>query len=281
MLQRLRSCTLIGVSTAFYGCNGSATRVLACKRGGFAKNKAAYKRVIRHYSKDQDDVPVNKHHGGTVMTDQLYGYLLSHTAEHEVLRWLRQQTADHFPVGARMQVSPEQAQFLAWLVKVTRSRKALELGVFTGYSALSIALALPADGKLIACDRDARPLILARQAFENAAVAHKVDIKEQPAIEALQQLLQSCEEPGSFDFVFIDADKRAYAEYYELCLQLVRPGGVIILDNVLWYGKVADSKEQDKRTAALRQLNQELLHDERIVLSIVPVGDGMALCMKL
>lgn len=143
MLQRLRSCTLARVSTAFHGCNGWATPLLGCKRGRFAKNKAAYKRVIRYHSKDQDDVPVNKHHGGTVMTDQLYGYLLSHTAEHEVLRWLRQQTAQHFPVGARMQVSPEQAQFLAWLVKVTSSRKALELGVFTGYSALSVALCRP------------------------------------------------------------------------------------------------------------------------------------------
>ncbi|KAL3154744.1 hypothetical protein ABBQ38_011291 [Trebouxia sp. C0009 RCD-2024] len=119
------------------------------------------------------ETPINKERGGTVMTDQLYGYLLSHTQEHEVLKWLRKQTAAAFPVGARMQVSPEQAQFLAWLVKATRSTKTLELGVFTGYSALAVALALPLEGKLIACERDPRPLKLAQQAFEKAGVADK------------------------------------------------------------------------------------------------------------
>ncbi|KAL3154743.1 hypothetical protein ABBQ38_011291 [Trebouxia sp. C0009 RCD-2024] len=198
----------------------------------------------------------------------------------QVLKWLRKQTAAAFPVGARMQVSPEQAQFLAWLVKATRSTKTLELGVFTGYSALAVALALPLEGKLIACERDPRPLKLAQQAFEKAGVADKISIMEGPALTTLHNLLQQQDGPNTFDFAFIDADKRAYKEYFELCLQLVRPGGIIALDNVLWYGKVADPEIVDKRTAALRHLNTELLHDRRIVLSMVPIGDGIALCLK-
>lgn len=268
-----------GVST---GVNTAVAPLSAYKRAANVKRQIEFTltRVVKCLSTDNNEVPVNKRQGGTVMTDQLYGYLLSHTPEHEAHKWLRKETAKQFPVGARMQVSPEQAQFLAWLVKATHSKNALELGVFTGYSALSVALALPSDGKLTACDRDARPLVLARQAFQMAGVADKVKILQQPALEVLQHMLQQPNAQDSLDFAFIDADKRAYGKYYELCLQLVQPGGMIVLDNVLWYGKVADPEVTDKRTTALRELNKALLHDKRILLSIVPVGDGMALCLK-
>ncbi|MEW5300988.1 MAG: hypothetical protein WDW38_009436 [Sanguina aurantia] len=211
------------------------------------------------------------------MTPVLYAYLLQHTRETKVLADLREATGA--VTGSHMQVTPEQGQFLAFLVEMLGVQAAIEVGVFTGYSSLAIALALPANGRLIALDRDAGTMAMAESFWEKAGVRHKVDSRVGPALASLQQLLE-VEGPGSFDFAFIDADKRAYWQYYELCLELLRPGGVIAVDNVLFYGKVANPEVKDKATVALRDFNARLLLDRRVTISTVPVGDGLALCRK-
>ncbi|KAI8464284.1 MAG: O-methyltransferase [Monoraphidium minutum] len=211
------------------------------------------------------------------MSGELYAYLLQHTREPQVLRDLREETSAMR--GANMQVSPEQGAFMSLLVELMGVRRAVEVGVFTGYSALAVAMALPPDGRLVACDRDARTMEVAQRYFQAAGVAHKVDARLAPAEDTLARLLEEGGE-GAYDFAFIDADKRAYGRYFELCLRLVRRGGLIAVDNVLWYGKVADEEVQDKATAALREFNTALVGDGRVTLSIVPVGDGMALCRK-
>lgn len=179
-----------------------------------------------------------------------------------------------------MAVGPEEGSFLAWLVATLGVRRAIEVGVFTGYSSLAMAMALPADGKLVACDRDPVALKIAQKYWDKADVSKKIEMRLGPAVETLRSLL--FEEGGrdQFDFAFIDADKRAYMEYYELLLQLVRPGGVIAIDNVLWYGKVADESNDDKATLALRELNDFLVMDERIDLSMLPLRDGLTLCRR-
>lgn len=211
------------------------------------------------------------------MPDNVYKYLLQHTREPPILRQLRQETATMH--GGHMQISPEQGQLLALLVELLGVRLAIEVGVFTGYSSLAVALALPADGQLYAFDRDPGTMAVAQRYWEAAGVAHKVLPKVAPALDSLQQLLDSGQ-AGRFDLAFIDANKRDYPRYYELCLQLVRPGGLIAVDNVLFYGKPADASITDKATVAIRDFNAALLRDERISLSIVPIGDGMALCRK-
>jgi predicted O-methyltransferase YrrM len=212
------------------------------------------------------------------LSDRLTDYIQSISVrEAQVLAELRQETSRH-PMG-RMQIAPEQGQFMALLVQLIGARKTLEIGVFTGYSALVVALALPDDGKVIACDVSEEFTKIARQFWQKAGVTHKIDLHLAPAIETLDQLLTSGQ-ANTFDFAFIDADKSNYANYYERALQLIRPGGLIAIDNVLWSGAVADPQIQDTRTNAIRALNQKLHQDERIILSLIPIADGLTLAMK-
>ena len=208
----------------------------------------------------------------------LYDYLLSVSLrEPTILSQLRQETAQ-MPRSI-MQISPEQGQFMALLVKLIGAKKTLEVGVFTGYSSLVVALALPADGKIVACDVSEEYTSVARRYWQQAGVADKIDLHIAPALETLDNLL-TAGEAGTFDFAFIDADKGNYDNYYERSLELIRPGGLIALDNVLWSGKVADTEIQDNQTNKIRALNRKLHQDSRITLSLVPIADGLTLAMK-
>lgn len=212
------------------------------------------------------------------LTDGLYDYLLAHSVqEPESLQALRQETAQH-PM-AQMQIAPEQGQFMALLIQLMGAKKALEVGVFTGYSALWVALALPPEGRLIACDVNRDYTAIAQRYWEQAGVAQKIDLRLAPATETLAHLIAEGQQ-DSVDFAFIDADKSNYAVYYEQVLQLVRPGGLIAIDNVLWSGRVADPNITDNRTQVLRRLNAALAADPRIRLSLVPIGDGLTLALK-
>lgn len=208
----------------------------------------------------------------------LYDYLLSVSLrEPSILTQLRQETAQ-LPT-ARMQIAPEQGQFMALLVQLIGAKKTLDIGVFTGYSALAVALALPPDGKLVACDISEEYTAIARRYWQQANVAHKIDLHLAPALETLDELLAS-RQAGTFDFAFIDANKSSYDDYYERSLQLVRVGGLIAIDNVLWSGRVADPQVQDKRTQRMRSFNQKLHQDPQIILSLVPIADGLTLALK-
>ena len=212
------------------------------------------------------------------LNDDLYSYLLANSVqEPEILTALRHETAAH-PMS-QMQIAPEQGQFMALLVQLIGAKKALEVGVFTGYSALRVALALPPDGQLIACDVSEEYTAIARRYWQQAGVAHKIDLRLAPAIATLDHLIATGQ-TNSFDFAFIDADKSNYPTYYEKALQLVRPGGLIAIDNVLWSGRVADSTVTDNRTQTIRAFNAALYQDERIVLSLVPIADGLTLALK-
>ncbi|MHC5776516.1 class I SAM-dependent methyltransferase [Nostoc sp.] len=212
------------------------------------------------------------------LDNQLYNYLLSVSLrEPEILLKLRQETASHPRSG--MQISPEQGQFMRLLVQLIGAKKTLEVGVFTGYSSLSVALALPADGKIIAADVNEEFTAIARRYWQEAGVADKIDLRLAPGLETLDQLLATGQ-AETFDFAFIDADKENYDGYYERSLQLVRPGGLIAIDNVLWSGQVAQEQNQDQSTQAIRALNKKLHHDERITLSLVPIADGLSLAIK-
>ncbi|MBD2292779.1 class I SAM-dependent methyltransferase [Anabaena sphaerica FACHB-251] len=212
------------------------------------------------------------------LEQNLYEYILSVSLrEPEILTQLRQETAQ-LPM-AIMQISPEQGQLMALLVKLLGAKKTLEVGVFTGYSSLVTALALPADGKIVACDVSEEFTSIARRYWEKAGVANKIDLRIAPALETLDNLL-AAGEGSSFDFAFIDADKGNYENYYERSLQLIRPGGLITVDNVLWSGKVADPEIQDNQTKKIRAFNQKLHQDSRITLSLVPIADGLTLARK-
>lgn len=212
------------------------------------------------------------------LDNQLYDYFLSVSVRQpDILRRLREETANH--PNATMQISPEQGQFMALLVQLMGAKKTLEIGVFTGYSSLAVALALPPDGKIIACDVSEEYTNVARRYWQEAGVAEKIDLRIAPALDTLDLLLTSGEEE-SFDFAFIDADKGNYQEYYERCLKLIRPGGLIAIDNVLWSGRVADSQVQDQSTQAIRKFNEKLFQDERVTISIVPIADGLTLALK-
>ena len=208
----------------------------------------------------------------------LYDYLLSVSLrEAEILTQLRQETAQH-PMG-KMQIAPEQGQFMALLVQLIGAKKTLDVGVFTGYSSLVVALALPTNGKVVACELNSQYAAIARHWWQLAGVADKIDLHIAPAGETLNQLL-TAKQAGTFDFAFIDANKSNYDNYYEQALQLVRSGGLIAIDNVLWSGRVADPQVQDNRTNKIRALNQKLHQDLRVTISIVPIGDGLTLAMK-
>jgi len=208
----------------------------------------------------------------------LYNYLQSVSLrEPEILTQLRQETAE-LPMG-RMQIAPEQGQFMALLVQLLGAKKTLEVGVFTGYSSLAVALALPTDGKVIACDVSEEYTTVARRYWQQAGVADKIELHIAPALETLERLLAEGQ-ANTFDFAFIDADKSNYTNYYEQALKLVRPGGLIAVDNVLWGGKVADTQVQDKSTKAIRAFNQKLHQDQRVNLSLVAIADGLTLALK-
>ncbi|MCR9219861.1 MAG: class I SAM-dependent methyltransferase [Alphaproteobacteria bacterium] len=206
----------------------------------------------------------------------LYDYLLSVSLrESDAMRRLRAETAEL--AESAMQIAPEQGQFMALLAELIGARTALEVGTFTGYSALCIAQALPADGRLVACDVSEDWTAVGRRYWAEVGVAEKIDLRIAPALETLQALLAAGRRDG-FDMAFIDADKETYRGYYEACLELVRPGGLILIDNVLWGGSVIDPAKRDADTEAIRALNAALLEDDRVSLSLVPIGDGLTLC---
>ena len=212
------------------------------------------------------------------LDDRLYEYLLRVSSrEPDVLRRLRTETATLPRSG--MQIAPEQGQFMSLLVRLMRAERILEIGTFTGYSTLCMALALPAEGRIITCDVNEQWTDLARRFWLEVGVADCIEVRLAPALENLESLL--AEDPAViFDFVFIDADKENYLGYYEMALELVRPGGLIAVDNVLWGGSVADIDKQDKDTVAIRVLNETLRRDQRVDLSLVPIGDGLTLARK-
>lgn len=213
------------------------------------------------------------------LPDELYDYILSVSLrEPEVLRRLREETAAY--EEAQLQIAPEQGQFMALLVKLIGARRTLEVGVFTGYSALWVALALPEDGRVVACDVNAEWTAVAQEYWQEAGVAHRIDLRLAPAVETLRELIDQ-EQQEAFDFAFIDADKTGYDTYYEYCLELVRPGGLIALDNVLRHGRVVEGGGQDENTVAMRALNRKLHADERVDISLVPIADGLTLARKV
>ncbi|MDX1442501.1 MAG: class I SAM-dependent methyltransferase [Gammaproteobacteria bacterium] len=212
------------------------------------------------------------------LTDDLYAYLLKVSLrEDDLLRRLRDETLA-MP-QANMQISPEQGQFMALLVKLIGARNVIEVGTFTGYSSLCVARELPEDGRLVACDVSAEWTSIAQKYWREAGVHERIDLRIAPATETLQAL-SSGGGSGNYDFAFIDADKESYREYFELCLGLLRPGGVIAVDNTLWDGAVIDEKDQSADTKAIRLFNEYLADDERIDISLVPIGDGLTLARK-
>lgn len=209
------------------------------------------------------------------LTPALYDYLLAVSLrEPAVLARLREETS-LLPV-ANMQISPDQGQFMRMLIHITGARRIIEIGTFTGYSAISMALGLPSDGRLLACDVSTEWTDIARRYFAEAGVAKRIELRIAPAMSTLDALL-AAGEAGRFDFAFIDADKPSYDGYVERALRLVRPGGLIAIDNVLWSGRVADPAVDDGSTLAIRALNAKLATDERVEVAMVPIGDGLTL----
>ena len=212
------------------------------------------------------------------LNDELYHYLLDVSLrESEVLKQLRQHTAGMR--GSVMQIAPEQGQFMALLVKMLGAKKTLEIGVYTGYSALCVAAALPEDGRVIACDINAETTAVAKEFWQKAGVAEKIDLRLAPGTDTLNELIAAGEQ-DSFDFAFIDADKTGYHNYYERCLVLLRPGGLIAVDNVLWTGSVLNNENPSDDTLALQAFNRFVKDDQRVDLSMLPVGDGLTLLRK-
>ena len=213
------------------------------------------------------------------LTEPLYQYLLDVSLrEPECLRRIREETASH--ELAVMQISPEQGQFMAMLVRLIGAKRCLEIGVFTGYSTLSVALALPGDGKIIACDINKDWTSIARRHWDEAGVGNKIELRIAPALRTLDQLIREGQ-TGTFDFAFVDADKSNYWNYYERVLQLIRVGGLIAIDNTLWSGQVIDKDDHDVDTEAIRAFNAKLYQDKRVNISLVPISDGLTLACKL
>lgn len=212
------------------------------------------------------------------LDEPLYQYLLSVSLrEPELLGQLRAETAS--VRLSRMQIAPEQGQFMALIAQLMGAKRCLEVGVYTGYSALCIARVLPDDGLIVACDISEEWTAIARRYWQKAGVEKKIDLRIAPALETLDRLLAQGR-ARTFDFAFIDADKENYWEYYERCYALLRAGGLIAIDNTLWSGKVADPDDEDSETRAIRAFNERLAKDERIAISLVPIGDGVTLALK-
>ena len=212
------------------------------------------------------------------LDDHLYEYLIDVSLrEHEVLKDLRNETLNLS--GSQMQIAPDQGQFMAFMVRAIRANNILEIGTYTGYSALVCALAMD-KGRLVTLDRDPVMTEVAMRYWKMANVDKIIELKLGNAMDSLNDLLSSDENIGSFDMIFIDADKRNYQAYYELCLKLVSNEGIILFDNVLWSGDVADPNNQEKDTVALRELNQFLYNDDRVNISMIPIGDGITMVQK-
>ena len=213
------------------------------------------------------------------ITESIYQYLCVHSLrEDSILKDLRNHTYDM--EERAMQIAPEQGQFMQMLVRLIGAKNTIEIGVFTGYSSLAIALALPEDGRIVACDVNPQYTSVAEKFWVNAGVREKIDLRIGPAKDTLSELISHDGLANTFDFAFIDADKVNYDHYYEFCLQLVRPGGLITIDNVLWGGTVSNDDINDVDTNSIRALNDKLHQDERIEISLVPIGDGLTLAMK-
>jgi len=214
----------------------------------------------------------------TPVTAELAEYVRSISLrEPELLARLREETAPRSDAG--MQLSPEEGQFLGMLVRLAGVKRAIEVGTFTGFSSLHVALALPPDGRLVCCDVNPETTAIARRYWREAGVEHKVELRIAPALETLGALLDEGA-AGTFDFAFVDADKANYDRYYEGVLKLLRPGGLAAFDNVLWHGHVTDPSVQDADTLAIREFNAKLHQDDRVWLSLVPIGDGLTLASK-
>ncbi|KAK8469334.1 hypothetical protein PHAVU_005G051900 [Phaseolus vulgaris] len=237
-----------------------------CYCFSFRKCRRKWKLLERSCSTSEFVVASDKNYGNKQvvnLTPRLYDYVLKNVREPEILRQLRQETASMR--GSQMQI--------------LGAERCIEVGVYTGYSSLAIALVLPESGHLVACERDAKSLDVAKKYYQLAGVSHKVDVKLGLAMDSLESLILNGE-AGSYDFAFIDAEKRMNEKYFELLLQLVRVGGLIVIDNVLWHGKVADPLVHDPKTISIRNFNQKLMEDERVNISMVPIGDGMTICRK-
>jgi len=210
--------------------------------------------------------------------DELYDHVLStYLRDDDLLRRLREETA-RLKAG-RMQIAPDQGQFMAMLVRMLRARRALEIGVFTGYSSLCVARALGEGGELVACDVNEEWTAIARRYWAEAGVADRIDLRLAPATQTLDRLIAEGRS-GSFDFAFIDADKQNYDAYYERCLTLIRPGGLITVDNVLWGGSVIDPADVSEDTVAIRALNAKIGKDHRVEAVLLSIGDGLTLALK-
>jgi predicted O-methyltransferase YrrM len=211
------------------------------------------------------------------MSDRIEDYVLAHMRESQVATRLRAETATLAQAG--MQIGPDQAAFLALLVRSIGARQCLEIGTFTGYSALAVAAALPVDGKLICCDISEEWTAMGRRYWAEAGLAARIDLRLAPALDTLNDLLAHGGS-GQFDFAFIDADKAGYDGYYEACLKLLRAGGLIALDNMLWSGRVADAQQHDADTDAIRALNAKIHADSRVDCALLTVGDGVMVVRK-
>lgn len=208
----------------------------------------------------------------------LYDYLLEVSLrENPLLAELRAETASL--AQAHMQIAPEQGQFMAFLTRLIGARRYLEIGTFTGYSALAVALALPDDGQVVACDISPEWTAIAQRYWSRAGVAHRIQLELRPALETLEHL-RAAGQAGTFDLAFIDADKTEYLAYYEHALALLRPGGLIMVDNTLWDGAVVDPNDREPDTEAIRAFNRHVQQDPRVALSLVPIGDGLTLTQK-
>lgn len=214
------------------------------------------------------------------LTDEVYEYLLKNTfPESDVAKALREDTHANLRMAV-MQISPEQGAFMKFLVRLIGAKKVIEVGTFTGYSALCVAEALPDAGKLIACDVSESWTAMARKYWAKAGLSEKIELHLRPAVETLDELIAH-KNSETFDFCFIDADKDNYGAYYERCLELLRTGGIIGIDNVLWGGRTADSSVNDPDTTALRNLNSKIRTDPRVESTMLPIGDGLTLVRKL
>jgi predicted O-methyltransferase YrrM len=213
------------------------------------------------------------------LDDRLYDYLLSvGVREPRLFAHLRAETVERTELP-QMQIAPEQGQFMALLAELLPIRRAIEIGTFTGYSALALASAMPEDGKLICCDVNRDWTAIARRYWEKAGVADRIELRLAPALETLDALIEE-RQAGSLDFAFLDAAKTEYGAYYEKCLVLLRPGGLIAVDNTLWGGSVADPDNRETDTLALRAFNEARHADERVSLSLLPIADGLTLLRK-
>jgi len=212
------------------------------------------------------------------LNDNVYDYLLENSLRESPLQ---KKLREHTPniELSQMQIAPEQGQFMSFLVKLIQAKKIIEVGVYTGYSSLSMARALPDNGQIIACDINKEWTDIAQQYWQQAGVDNKISLQLAPALETLQNLIAN-NKSNTFDLAFIDADKTNYDQYYEYCLSLLRPRGLLLIDNTLWGGSVADNQITDDDTAAIRELNAKLKQDKRIEISMLPIADGLTLCLK-